>query len=78
MKIKKLIYVFGILFLIGYSQKRTKLENAEYNNFSDLTHIEYPDLQLFHNYLSCNYSGTKLATKESALKALPLFLRIVS
>lgn len=58
MKIKSFLFIFGIILLIGCGENRTTIENAEYKNFSDLTHIAYPDLELFDNYSSLPISIT--------------------
>ncbi|MEQ9425086.1 MAG: hypothetical protein RJQ09_11750 [Cyclobacteriaceae bacterium] len=52
MKIKIIIYSLGFLLIVSCGENRTKIENAEYANFSDLAHIEYPDIELFDNYTS--------------------------
>ena len=58
MKIKNIIYPLGFLLILSCGEKRTKIENAEYTNFSDLTNIEYPDIKLFDNYTSFPVSIT--------------------
>lgn len=52
MKINSLIYIVGILLIIGCNENRTKIEHTVYHNFSELSYIDYPNLQLFDNYLS--------------------------
>jgi hypothetical protein len=58
MKIKVIIYSLGFLLILSCGEKRTKIENAEYANFSDLAFIEYPDIELFDNYTSLPISIT--------------------
>ena len=58
MKIKLIIYLLGFLLIFSCSETRTKIENADYENFSDLAHIEYPDIELFDNYTSLPISIT--------------------
>ena len=58
MKIDSFIYGLGVVLLISCGEKRVLIENAEYENFSDLTHIEYPNLELFDNYSSLPISIT--------------------
>jgi hypothetical protein len=58
MKIKTILYSLGFLLILSCSEKRTKIENAVYANFSDLAHIEYPEIELFDNYTSFPMSIT--------------------
>ena len=52
MNITSLIYIIVILIIIGCTGSQTKIVNAVYKNFSELSHIEYPDIPLFDNYSS--------------------------
>ena len=58
MKIKIIIYSLGFLLILSCGEKRIKIENTEYANFSDLAHIEYPDIELFDNYTTLPISIT--------------------
>lgn len=58
MRIETIIYLLGLLLILSCSEKQTTIDNAEYSNFSDLAHIEYPNIELFDNYSSLPISIT--------------------
>ncbi|MFT5833735.1 MAG: hypothetical protein ACI97N_001363 [Cognaticolwellia sp.] len=55
---KLFVYGFGILFLISCGEKPISIEHSTYDNFSNLSHIEHPTIELFDNYLSFPISIT--------------------
>jgi hypothetical protein len=44
------IFIIGLLILNSCGEKQVAIINSEYENFSNLNIIEYPDMELFYNY----------------------------